>query len=165
MQSTIDALAGFPDKLESAYRSVPEGYKHWAPESWEGLNGETFTAIEHICHVRDIEIDGYHVRFRRAIQENNPELESMDGYALARERAYGAADERDVLNRFRNARFETVRLIGGLSEEQLGRRAIFEGSALTVRGLVHYLCRHDYLHLAGLQWLLAKIDGAQRGRE
>jgi hypothetical protein len=29
--------------------------------------------------------------------------------------------------------------------------------AVTVRGLVHNLCSHDQQHLAGLQWLLARI--------
>jgi hypothetical protein len=38
----------------------------------------------------------------------------------------------------------------------------FDGcGSLTVRGLVHYLCRHDRRHLAGMQWLLGKIDAAR----
>ncbi len=31
----------------------------------------------------------------------------------------------------------------------------------TLRGLVHYLCSHDQQHLAGLQWLLGKIEAAR----
>ena len=35
----------------------------------------------------------------------------------------------------------------------------FEGyGPLTLRALVHYLCSHDQQHLAGLQWLLGKIE-------
>jgi hypothetical protein len=30
-----------------------------------------------------------------------------------------------------------------------------------LRGLVHLLCSHDQQHLAGLHWLLAKIDAEQ----
>jgi hypothetical protein len=30
-----------------------------------------------------------------------------------------------------------------------------------VRGLMHYLCSHDQQHLAGLQWLLGKIEAAR----
>jgi hypothetical protein len=29
---------------------------------------------------------------------------------------------------------------------------------VTVRGLVHYLCSHDQQHLAGLSWLLGKME-------
>jgi hypothetical protein len=32
---------------------------------------EPLTAIEQVCHVRDIEIDGYHRRFHRALDEVN----------------------------------------------------------------------------------------------
>jgi hypothetical protein len=49
-----------------------------------------------------------------------------------------------------------------LTEEQSGRTAYFDGyGRLTVRGLAHYLCSHDQQHLAGLQWLMGKIDAAR----
>jgi len=42
---------------------------------------------------------------------------------------------------------------------ELERRAVFEGYGwVTVRGLIHYLCSHDQQHLAGLQWLLGKME-------
>lgn len=44
---------------------------------------------------------------------------------------------------------------------QFERTGEFDGyGSLTVRGLVHDLCRHDRQHLAGMQWLLGKIDAA-----
>ncbi len=53
----------------------------------------------------------------------------------------------------------TVATIAQLDEAQLARTAVFEGyGPLTLRSLVHYLCSHDQQHLAGLQWLLGKID-------
>jgi hypothetical protein len=30
-----------------------------------------------------------------------------------------------------------------------------------MRGLVHFLCSHDQQHLAGLQWLLGKIEASR----
>jgi hypothetical protein len=39
---------------------------------------------------------------------------------------------------------------------------VFEGyGPVTLRALVHYLCSHDQQHLAGLQWLLGKIEAAR----
>ena len=81
--STLHALAAFPQQLEAFYESIPAAYKHWAPPSWEGIPSERFTAIEQVCHVRDIEIEGYHLRFRRPLVENNPTLEFIDGYRFA----------------------------------------------------------------------------------
>jgi hypothetical protein len=160
-QATLGALASFPQQLEFFYDAIPAGYKHWAPTSWDGIPSESFTAIEQICHVRDIETDGYYVRLQRTLREDNPTLESIDGYALARERNYSAANAVDVLAAFREARAKTMRLISGLDSGQLKRSAVFEDyGPLTVRSLVHYLCSHDQQHLAGLQWLAGKIDAA-----
>jgi hypothetical protein len=154
---TLAALADFPHRLQAYYGIVPTEHKNWRPHSWEGVPSEPFTPIEQLCHVKDIEIDGYHVRFRRALQEDNPILESIDGEKLARERDYAGADAAKVLIAFAQARRETLALIAKLSPSELLRRAEFEGNAVTVRGLVHNLCSHDQQHLAGLQWLMARI--------
>ncbi|MEO7887887.1 MAG: DinB family protein [Polaromonas sp.] len=159
--ATLQAMADFPNQLEQFYDAIPESHRNWAPPSWEGIPSETFTAIGQICHVRDIEIDGYHLRFRRTLAETNPVLESLDGYVLARERDYAAANAREVFAAFRAARIQTMTMLSGITPQQLDRTAEFEGyGALTLRSLVHYLCSHDQQHLAGLQWLLGKIDAS-----
>jgi hypothetical protein len=156
---TLQTLAAFPGQLEAHYATVPAGFKHWTPPSWEGVPSEPFTALEQICHVRDIEVDGYQVRFQRTLQESNPMLVSIDSEALAKERGYAGANAAAVLADFRAARAKTVALLASLPAEQFKRQAFFEGyGALSLRSLVHYLCSHDQQHLAGLQWLLGKIE-------
>ena len=158
---TIDTLATFPLQLEAHFAAIPAEFRHWTPASWDGVPSEPFTAIEQICHVRDIEIDGYQLRFRRTLDEVNPLLVSIDSDALASERGYGAANPGAVFTAFRAARAKTVELLSGLNQEQFKRSAEFEGyGPVTLRGLVHYLCSHDQQHLAGLQWLLGKMETA-----
>ena len=84
---------------KSSSTSIPADSRNWKPDSWEGIPSEPFSAIEQICHVRDIEVDGYHERFRRALQETNPTLENVDGETLAVERAYAAAEPAESLCR------------------------------------------------------------------
>ncbi|UTW06969.1 DinB family protein [Pseudomonas benzenivorans] len=159
---TLNALAAFPDQLEAYYGAIPAEFKQWSPASWEGVPSEPFTAIEQVCHVYDIEVEGYHVRFQRTLEELNPVLLSVDGEALARERAYAEANVDEVFAAFRVARAKTMTLIAGLSPEQFARTADFEGyGPLSLRSLVHYLCSHDQQHLAGLQWLLGKIEASR----
>ena len=159
---TLDALALFPLQLEAHYAAIPAGFRHWSPPSWEGIPSEHFTPIEQICHVRDVEVDGYHVRFQRTLQENNPFLPDLGSEALAMARDYASADADAVLASFREARARTVNMIAAMDVEQLARRAMFEDyGPVTVRSLVHYLCSHDQQHLAGLQWLLGKIEMAR----
>jgi hypothetical protein len=161
---TLSALESFPQQLEAHYAAIPTEFKNWAPPSWEGVPSEPLTAIEQVCHVRDIEIDGYHVRFRRTLSESHPTLGSLDTEALARQRSYGTSDGQEALEAFIAARASTIALLAGLSPEQFDRTAVFDGYGLvSLRGLVHYLCSHDQQHLAGLQWLLGKIEASRLG--
>jgi hypothetical protein len=161
-KTTLNALALFPLQLETHYAAIPQEFRHWAPPSWDGVPSEPFTAIEQICHVRDIEIDGYQERFRRTLHEEHPLLPSIDSETLAVERDYARADADEVLSAFHEARARTVAMISALGKGDLSRTAEFEGyGVVTLRSLVHYLCSHDQQHLAGLQWLLGKIEAVR----
>ncbi|MDB6091163.1 MAG: hypothetical protein JWN85_3947 [Gammaproteobacteria bacterium] len=162
--TTLNALAAFPEHLEGHYAAIPEKFTHWAPASWDGIPSERFTPIEQVCHVRDIEIDGYHMRLHRVLRESNPTLPSIDSEALATDRSYATSSAEEAFAAFRAARAKTVTLISGLTAAQFSRTAVFEGyGTLSLRSLVHYLCSHDQQHLAGLQWLLGKIEAARAG--
>ena len=160
---TLQALAAFPAQLEAHYATVPVGYERWVPASWDGIPSERFTPIEQVLHVRDIETAGYHVRFRRTLHEAHPLLADIDSYALAAERGYDADDDaRLALAQLRVARERTVGMLSALHARDLDRTAEFEGyGPVTVRGLMHYLCSHDQQHLAGLQWLLGRIEASR----
>jgi hypothetical protein len=159
--TTLDALALFPRQLEAHYRAIPAGFEHWAPPSWDGIPSEPFTAIEQVCHVRDVEIDGYHVRFQRTLHESVPLLPALPT-TLAVQRDYAHAGAIDALASFDAARARTITLLSGLSADQLARTAVFEDyGPVTLRSLAHYLCSHDQQHLAGLQWLLGKIAASR----
>jgi hypothetical protein len=158
-QTTLFALAEFPRQLAAHYAAIPEGHKHWRPPSWEGIPSEHYTALEQLCHVRDVETDGYHVRFERTLKESNPFLPALNGDALAIERGYATSDAGTVLADFQAARAHTIDLITRLTPEQFARTAEFEDyGPVTLRSLIHYLCSHDQQHLAGLQWLVGQIE-------
>jgi hypothetical protein len=161
--SIIASLRAFPDQLEDLYSAIPQACAGWAPPSWEGIPSETFTAIEQLCHIRDIEMDGYHLRFRRLLTEEAPSLVSIDSYQVARERAYPDAPVAQIFRDFRAARAQTVALLEGLADAQWQRAGSFEGyGPVTVKALAHYLCSHDQQHLAGLHWLLGAWSASER---
>jgi hypothetical protein len=159
MKATVQELAAFPSQLEAHFHCFPTSHQNWRPSSWDGIPSERLTAIEQLCHVRDIEIEGYHVRIRRTLTEDNPVLPDLPGELMARERRYASADASSVLKEFAAARAATVADIRAFSDIELSRVATFEGKPTTLAGLVHFLCSHDCQHLAGLQWLLARIEG------
>ena len=160
---TLRLLATFPDQLERHYALIPDSHKSWAPDSWDGVPSEALTAIEQVWHVLDIEVEGYYCRFQRTLAEIDPLLESLDTYALARERRYKERDGAEAIAAFRQARSRTIELLSTIRPEQWLRTASFDGyGSVTLRGLVHFLCSHDQQHLSGLQWLLGRIASAAK---
>jgi hypothetical protein len=157
----ITQLTEMPRQLEVTLRSIPAARLRWKPESWGGSPGETFSAIEHVCHLRDIEVDGYQVRIRRILAEDHPSLLSLDGYEMAKERRYDGANVALASEAFRAARWRTVADLRALDDVQLARTGTFaEYGEVTLRSLVYLLRSHDEQHLACLHWLAAKIAAA-----
>ena len=155
---TLAALARFPDTLRAHYAAIPPDAAAFAPASWDGCPSEWFGPLAQLWHVRDIETEGYHVRFRRTLQEASPVLADLDSHALAEQRGVRGSAEQ-ALSEFSQARAQTVAMLSALTPDDLARPARFEGlGPITVRGLMHLLCSHDQQHLAGLQWLACRID-------
>ena len=160
-KNTLSTLATTPDHLDAVFQLVPVNRHNWTPGSWEGIPGERFSPLGQICHLRDIELQGYHMRIARMLAEESPSLESLDSYELAARGNYEAVDPRKALVAFRAARVHTCELLQGVTAEQLSRRGTFgEYGPLTLRSLVHYLASHDYQHLACMDWLIGQIHAA-----
>ena len=158
---TLAALARFPQDLRAHYAVIPETHAAFEPASWDGIPSERFGPLAQLWHVRDIELEGYHVRFRRTLQEDRPLLEDIDSYALAASRGVRGPAEQ-ALGEFTRARADTIALLTAVSPADFARPPHFDGyGPTTLRGLVHFLCSHDQQHLAGLQWLAGQIDAAR----
>jgi hypothetical protein len=63
--NTLQALRSFPSTLRTFMAEAPAHTWDWRPASWDGIPSESLTIRQQACHVRDIEIDGYAVRFAR----------------------------------------------------------------------------------------------------
>ena len=146
----LQALRDTPARL----RRVLEGFTAEAlrrPPSVKPAGVEALSALGHACHLRDIEIDGYHVRIRRLRNESHAPLESLSGEQLALERAYESDDPEVVLRTFEEARRLTLETLGVLRPEEWSRSGRFEGyGAVNLRSLVGILADHDQGHLAAL---------------
>jgi len=155
---TLRALQHFPATLRAFLNDVPSAAVDWRPASWDGVPSEALTVRQQICHLRDIEIDGYQIRFDRLLNEPSPVLASLDTDALVVARRYDETDLEEALQAFEAARRHTVARLVTLMPEDLAAAGTFEGyGPVTVRGLIHYLCSHDQQHLAGIQWLAGQF--------
>ena len=75
------SLGAMPAKLKEIAAALPQAA--WRSKPAAG----GFSLVEHVCHLRDIDGDGYRVRLERMLTEQCPCLPDIDGDALARERA------------------------------------------------------------------------------
>ncbi len=158
---SIESLRAFPQTLYALVATVPGETLDWRPKSWEGIPSEELTVRQQLCHLRDIEADGYIVRFKRVLAEQNPTLASIDTYALIEPRNYDRTEIAQALDAFAAAREQTMQILDGLEPKHFARRGVFEGYGdVTLAGLIHYLCSHDQQHVAGIQWLLGQQAAA-----
>ena len=156
-------LLAMPDQFERLLAQVPTDQLDWEPANWAGIPSERFSARGHLCHLLDIEVLGYQVRFRRTQEENQPALASLDGYQLALDHDYPRQDPAVQLDRFRAARTETVAWLREQPPSAWARRAQYGNyGEVTLDGLVRLLVSHDHQHLAGMQWLLMRLNADLR---
>ena len=115
---------------------------------------QKFSVLEHICHMRDIEIEGYGVRITRILNENNPFLADIDGSRLAIERDYNRQSLHDAVTAFVSARRQNLNLLSGARKGDFEREGELEGvGSVTLARLVEMMVEHDEGHLEELQSL------------
>ena len=120
----------------------------------ERPSAECWSVVEQVCHLRDIEQEGYRVRISRILTESNPSLLDIAGDQLAIERNYVDQDLSLALEAFTNARAENFRAIRGLSADQLRRTGVYEGfGSVTLLELLVKLQDHDSGHIDELTHL------------
>jgi hypothetical protein len=113
-----------------------------------------FAAVEVICHLRDLEREGYAVRIQRLLAEQQPSLPDIDGGRLAIERDYLRQNFANALHDFGAARKDTIRAISDLTPEQWECSGTQEGvGPVTVARVLEMMLEHDEGHLEELRRL------------
>lgn len=120
--------------------------------------GKPWSILEHICHLRDIEQEGYRIRIAKMIAEDRPFLNDLDGDKLAAERDYNNQDFKSALKDFVDGRVLNIRAICDLSADQLRRQGMFENvGLLTLMELLIKMRDHDRGHIAELTELRSEF--------
>jgi transcriptional regulator with XRE-family HTH domain len=146
------SLGAMPAKLKEFVAAVPQAV--WRSKPAAG----GFSLVEHVCHLRDIDGDGYRLRLERMLTEEHPSLPDLDGDALARERAYQGADLATALASFTATRLAIVARLAKLLPEERRRTGLMAGKTeITVEGLVEIVAAHDSEHLDQLNDLVREL--------
>lgn len=152
LQSIVDYLAETPEAIERLVEGLGDEEKQWRPP------GVEFSVLENVCHLLDIEREGYAVRIKRLLEEDGPALQDVDGSKLARERDYNSRNLRTALEEFRNAREDNVRTLRSIDNDQLERGGVLETvGPITLRALLGMMREHDAAHRKDIQELRARL--------
>jgi transcriptional regulator with XRE-family HTH domain len=146
------SLGAMPAKLKEIAAALPQATWRTKPA------GGGFSLIEHVCHLRDIDGDGYRVRLERMLTEQHPSLPDLDGDALARQRNYASQELAPALAAFTATRVDIVARLAKLTPEQRRRPGLMAGKAeIAVDGLVDIMKTHDSEHLDQLDDLVREL--------
>ena len=150
----IAALAAVPSKLKDIVAMIPR-------EAWTRRPGNGgFSLVEHVCHLRDIDEDGYRERVGRILTEERPSLPDIDGDALARVRDYQSQDLEAALSAFAAARWQISARLAKLTPEERRRTGLMAAvREITIEGLVGAMLAHDSEHLDQLSELRRELVG------
>jgi hypothetical protein len=113
-----------------------------------------FSFLENVCHLRDIEQEGYTVRIDKLLGEDEPVLPDINGAKLAMERDYNSQDFATRLEELASLREKNVAALRNLRPESLSRTGTFEGAGkITLKRLARMMREHDETHLAEFKGL------------
>lgn len=156
LAETIERLAAMPEFLAAAVEVTrPEDLAR-RPE------GAGFSLVEHACHLRDLEREGYLLRVRRLLAEDCPALEGFDGAAVAAARDYGAQDARLAAQEFEAARRELAGLLATLPAADLERAGTFAGEPVRLADVIAMALAHDRGHREEIERLMDQLEERHR---
>lgn len=122
-----------------------------SPQDQRIRDADEFSALENVCHLRDIEIEGYTQRILRILQEDIPSLADIDGGRLALERDYNNQDASKALEAFTTARKRNIEQLRRIIPEQTAREGNLEGvGVISLAKLLKMMLEHDQGHLIEL---------------
>src|SRR5262245_46593542 len=122
----VAGLGATPAKVKDIAAMIPRA-------AWSAKPGKGgFSLLEHVCHLRDIDEDGYRVRVDRTLTEERPALVDIDGDALARERDYQSQDLTGALSAFEATRWAIVARLARLAPDERRRAGIMAGREITI---------------------------------
>jgi hypothetical protein len=142
----MNALAAMHTFLREAFGSLTQD------EARTPSPAGTFSPVEQVWHLADLEREGFAVRIARLQRETEPHLPDFDGARIARERNYRARTLADGLDAFEAARAANLLVLQQLDKEAWLRRGTQEGvGAVSLCDMPVFLRQHDQAHIAEIE--------------
>jgi len=115
----------------------------------------TFSPVEQVWHLADLEAEGFGLRIQRLLSESGPLLPDFEGAKIARQRNYLSLSLSAGLTAFHAARQANIAALQSLSTEDWSRGGVQEGvGPVSLCDMPELISQHDAAHRAEIdQWL------------
>lgn len=153
LNELLNILAATPAGIQRLFENISDRQLRRRHSEGE------FSCVENVCHLRDIEVEGYTTRIDRILKEERPLLANIDGGRLAVEREYNKQDVHEALRAFARARAESANAIANLRPEELSREGTLEGvGKIKLEDLLVMMRDHDASHLKDIKQILQSVE-------
>lgn len=145
-QEALRTLASMKDFLDASFASLTrEETRAAGPEG-------SFSPVEQVWHLADLEREGFGERIRRLQAEDGPSLPDFDGARIAAERSYRSLSFEEGLRAFEAARLANIALFLTLAPEAWTRSGTQDGvGAVTLCDMPELMRQHDEAHRAEIR--------------
>jgi DinB family protein len=137
----LEALLGMPDYLKSSFADLnPDEI------TARGSDG-SFSPVEQVWHLADLEREGFGERIRRLLSEAEPQLPDFDGAKAAADRHYRTLSLDEGLSAFSEARRRNVDMLRDVAPDAWLRVGMQEGVGnVSLCDMPSFMCQHDAAH-------------------
>ncbi len=157
LETLLLTLESTPALLARAASECPPSRATWRPRV------NTFSLVENVWHLADLEREGFGSRIRRLLTEEAPMLPNFDGNRVASERGYQGRSLAEGIAAFALARHRNVERLRAVPAAAW-KRAGFQESVgpITLADIPQRMADHDRSHTEEIRSLLAGLRGGEQ---
>jgi len=150
------------DKLTTNAAELAELVASFPAETLLSPLGDEFCAVEHVCHLRDLERDGFTPRIQSVIDNDDPQLFDFDGAGVAAASDYRAENALAALNAFLEARRQNAEVVRATTEAGFTRVGHYQARPpITLDAIVAGMLDHDRDHLDRLRAMRTRTGAGE----
>jgi len=154
-EKLLAELAGMAAYLADRSQNFPGDSTRQRPPN------ESFSFVEHVWHLADLEREGFGDRIRRLLAEDDPALPDFDGARIAGERDYRSRSLVEGLAAFALARHENLQALLALTDAQRSRGGTQDGvGRVTLGDIPIRMHEHDASHRKEIEELTLALPSA-----
>lgn len=113
---------------------------------------ETFSPVEQVWHLADLEREGFGARIQRLLSELAPRLPDFDGTKIAAERNYRSLSLEEGIRAFTEARRENIATLKTIASPGWSRSGIQEGVGdVSLCDMPNFMLQHDSAHRSEIE--------------